>query len=1123
MVLSRACFTLLSIACLAQAQINPTATLEGECRDATGAVVPDVAVTLLNERTGVKATASTNGFGVFRFNLIRPSSYRVEAEKPGFQKVSRMVMVEAGQKLGVDLLLVVGETAGRVDVVAEAPVIETGSASLSTTVNQKFLTELPLSGRNAGQLAWLAAGVVQMTNPQPTLGLDNRTALGYFSANGSSYRMNEFLIDGVPNRHYDTAAYLPPADQVQEINIQTNAFDAEYGHGGGAYVNITTRSGGNDIHFALYEFLRNDILNANNFFSNRTGIGKPALRFNQFGGYASGRILKNRTFWFFNYEGVRNRTPATSLFTVPTEAERAGDFSRSLDAQGRQIAIFDPFSAVVTNGRVTRSPFAGNRIPAAAIDPVSRALLTNFTPLPNRAGDPNSGTNNVASNISAANDLNNYTVRIDHTIGQRHRLFGRQSQSKKYEVQPRLVDAGGLHTVDLVQQSVGLGDTITFNPTTTLALNAGFTRYSLQGKKPTYDLRSLGFSSSFVGALQQSKLPRIMNSDMVLLGAEGGDRYDNGYQYSASAVASHFRGRHNLKAGFQSQIRQNFSIGSNSPSGSFTFDRGFTQGPDPNTRGSAVGTGIVSYLLGTPASGLTTFNVSSDHTTPFFGMFLQDDVRLTSRLTMNLGLRYDLKLPSLERHNNLSRWAFGVPNPIEDGARQAYARSPIPELPLSAFRVIGGLTFATPDDRRAARADRNDWSPRIGLAFRLNDRTVVRAGFGLFYDYWSVGDFGQSGFSSETPMLSSLDGVRPQNVLREPFPSGLQAPPGRSQGLRTLLGTSFQIFQDQDRTPYNERWQFGLQRELFAGARIEVNYTGATAQSLYVGNRGAGSNGEMSRTLRVLSEQYLALGSRLQATVPNPFVGLIPADLPLGRPAISVQNLLVTYPHVSDLVIRRESSGRSYYHGLQSTLTKRYAHGFQVLATYTFQRQIERVQFLNDSDPRPSKAIGQLWTPHRVTVAGVWDLPSRFRGPLRHALNGWQTNSIYTFQSGFALLLPDNLATGEDPGLPNGERSVDRWFNLTAFRALPAFTLRSLSTRLATLQGHAINNLDFSLNKNFRFGEKAAVQLRWESFNAFNRAQFAAPNLTPTSGAYGRVTAQANAPRSMQFGLRFQY
>jgi hypothetical protein len=1113
----------LGLALSLHAQINPTATVEGECRDATGAVVPAVTVTLRNERTGVKATSASNDLGVFRFNLVRPGSYTVEAEKPGFQKLARAVTVEAGQKLGVNLQLTVGETTTQVSVIADAPILETGSASLSTTVNQRFLTELPLSGRNAGQLAWLAAGVIQMTNPQPTLGLDNRTALGYFSANGSSYRMNEFLMDGVPNRHYDTAAYLPPADQVQEINIQTNAFDAEYGHGGGAYVNITTRSGGNDLHFALYEFLRNDALNANNFFSNRSGIGKPTLRFNQFGGYASGRIFKNRTFWFFNYEGVRNRTPTTSLFTVPTEAERAGDFSRSLDASGRMIAIFDPFNPVTVNGRVTRTAFPGNRMPASSIDPVSRAFLSKFVPAPNRAGDPNSGTNNVARNISAANDLNNYTVRIDHSIGERHRIFGRQSQSKKFEVQPRLVDAGGDHTVDLVQQSVGLGDTIVFHPTTTLALNAGFTRYSLQGNKPTYDLRSLGFADSFVRSLQQSKLPRIMNTDMVLLGAEGGDRYDNGYQYSASAVASHFRGRHNLKAGFQAQIRQNFSIGSNSPSGSFTFDRAFTQGPDPNTRGSAVGSGIASFLLGTPASGLTTFNVSSDHTTPFYGFFLQDDIRVTSRLTVNIGLRYDLKLPSIERHDNLSRWAFGVPSPIEDAARQAYARNPIPELPLSAFRVTGGLTFATPDNRRAARADRNDWSPRIGLAYRLNDRTVLRAGFGLFYDYWSVGDFGQSGFSSETPMLASLDGVRPQNVLRDPFPSGLQLPPGRSQGMSTLLGTAFQIFQDQDRTPYNERWQFGVQRELFAGTRLEVNYTGSTAQSLYVGNRGAGSNGEMSRTLRFLPQQYLALGARLQATVPNPFAGLIPANLPLGRPTISVQNLLQSYPHVSDLVIRRESSGRSYYHGAQATLTKRYSHGFQVLATYTFQRQIERVQFLNDSDPRPSKAIGFLWAPHRVTMAGVWDLPSKARGPLGHVFNGWQANTIYTFQSGFALLLPDALATGENPGLPNSERTIDRWFNLAAFRPLPAFTLRSLSTRLATLQGHAINNVDLSINKSFRIGEKPTLQLRWEMFNAFNRAQFGAPNLTPTSGAYGRITSQANAPRSMQAGLRFQF
>jgi len=1120
----------LLVVTVAIAQINPTGSVEGVCRDASGAVLPAAQLTLINARTEIKQTGASNDQGFYSFNLVPPGGYRIEVERAGFKRFIQSLTVEAGHKVTVDVTLAVGVVSEAVEVNSQAPIVEAGTASTSTTLNERFFTELPLSGRNALQMAWLAAGVVQMSNPLDTYGLDNRTALGYFSANGASYRMNEFLMDGVPNRHYDTAAYLPPADQVQELNIQTNSFDAEYGHGGGAYINITTRSGGNELRGSVYEFVRNDAINANNFFSNQTGAGKPALRFHQFGTALGGPVWKNRTFWFFNYEGIRNRAPRTSIYTVPTELQRRGDFSQTFDNRGALIAVFDPFSSrenPVQPGRFLRTQFPGNAIPAARIDAAARNVLNEFAPLPNRPGDPFTGTNNVARNITARNDLDNFTIRADHHIGTRHRLFGRESRSKKYELQARLIDSGGPHYVDLIQESIGLGDTITFSPTSLLVVNAGLTRYSLGGFKPSFDLDKLGFATSFIGVLQQSKVPRIMNSDMALLGAEGGDRYDHGYHYSFSATMSQFRGRHNLKWGFQTQLRQNNSIGSNSPSGSFTFDRGFTQGPDPNTRGAAVGHGIASYLLGTVASGFTTFNVTNAAQTPYYGFFIHDDLRLSPNLTLNIGLRYDLKLASTERFNNLTRWAFGTPNPIEGPARAAYARNPVPELPVSQFFVPGGLTFATPENRRAARADRNDWTPRIGLAWRLSTKTVLRAGYGHFYDYWSVGDFGQDGFSSSTPMLNSLDGVQPANLLRDPFPNGLLTPPGRSQGLRTLLGTSFQIFQDQDRTPYNERWQFGVQRELLPDLRLEVNYVGETAQSLYVGNRGSGSAGEMSRTLRFLPAEYLALGSRLQATVPNPFAGLIPSDLTLGRPTISLQNLLANYPHVSDLVIRRQSIGRSYYHGLQASAVKRYSHGFQLLATYTFMRQIERVQFLNDSDGGPSKAIGQLWTPHRFTFAGVWNLPwsenGRLHGVAGKLVGGWQLNAIHTFQSGFALLLPDVAYAGGDPRIDAGTRTVDRWFNLPAFRALPAFTLRDVSTRLARLQGDAINNTDLSLAKNTAVTERFRVQFRWELFNAFNRPQFGAPNLTPTSGSYGRITTQANAPRSMQFGIRVSF
>ena len=364
------------------------------------------------------------------------------------------------------------------------------------------------------------------------------------------------------------------------------------------------------------------------------------------------------------------------------------------------------------------------------------------------------------------------------------------------------------------------------------------------------------------------------------------------------------------------------------------------------------------------------------------------------------------------------------------------------------------------------------------------------------------------------------------DLLSNPFPGGLIAPPGNSQGLLTLLGTNVAVYSQFRHSPYNERWELGIQQELSSNLRLELNYVGSTAQSLYVGSNVAGSGGEMNRELHYLPAQYLAVGSGLSQRVANPFFGLIPSNLALGATTISKQNLLSTFPHVGQLQIQRETIGRAYYHGGQASLTKRFSRGFQFLSSYTFQRQIERVQFLNDSDAGPSKAIGDLWRPHRFTFAAVWDLPF-FRdqtGVTGKLLGGWQASVIQIFQSGQPLLLPSGTVyTGEDPRLDPEDRSIDGWFNPQAFAVQPAFTLRTLSVRLARLQGDAINNWDLSLGKKIPISERFRLEFRWEMFNALNRAQFGAPTLNPASGAYGRITNTLNNPREMQFGLKLAF
>ena len=368
-----------------------------------------------------------------------------------------MITVELGRKITVDVRLEVGEVREVIEVKTDAPVLETSTASISTGINNRYVADLPLAGRNVLQLAVLSAGIVQTASPAAS-SLNEISGTSYFSTNGANQRMNEFLMDGVPNNVSDRVAYIPPVDQVQEFNIQTNSFDSEYGHSGGAYINVSTKSGTNRIQGTVYEFLRNDVLNANSFFNNRSGIAKPALRYNQFGAAVGGPIIKNKTFWFFNYEGVESTRPSNTIFTVPSERERQGDFSQTLNSAGQLIRIYDPFSTrpdPAQAGRFIRDQFPGNVIPANRLDPVTQNIIKTFVPLPNRPGDANSGTNNHVKVVAARQPIDNLTVRLDHSLGTAQRLFGRFSMSKTPQSSDYQIPVGGFNLNNRVQTSVG--------------------------------------------------------------------------------------------------------------------------------------------------------------------------------------------------------------------------------------------------------------------------------------------------------------------------------------------------------------------------------------------------------------------------------------------------------------------------------------------------------------------------------------------------------------------------------------------------------------------------------------------------------------------------------------------
>lgn len=1101
------------------AQVLPVGTADGTVRDPAGALLPNANVTLTSRETGVARTTTTNELGYYFFPLVTPGRYQIGVERAGFKKATQEILVETGRRVTADFTLELGAVTETIEVRGQAALLETSTAALSRNIERRQIQDLPLLGRNPLKLMLLAPGVTANTTTASSL-LDV-SGTSYVSVNGANRRLNEFLLDGIPNNISDRVNYIPPVDVVEEFTIQTNALDAEYGHNAGAFVNVTSRSGTNEFHGTLYEFLRNEKLNANSFFNNRFGVPKTPFRYNQFGAAAGGPIVRNKLFWYFNWEGVRQRRPAEWLRTTPTELERQGDFSQSFDRNGNVMEIHDPFSTRLVAGRYVRDPFPGNRIPAARFDPVSRNIMPRF-PQPTGPGDPLTHANNFYRVLSNTDDSDSYSVRVDPNFN-RHRLFARWSLNKRVSRGPRPYEIGGPEGNDRGQTSVGLSETFTFSPTTILTAQAGFSRWTQIGVIPSFDLVGLGFPASLVAQMQQTIFPTISVTDAMTIGTSEGNWFEHTNTYSFQSGLARMAGRHNLKFGFQTQIKQNNSVPARYPSGNYGFNRGFTQGPDPNRVASNSGNGVASFLLGTAASGTLDLRAYNATQAPYYGWYFQDDFKVTPKLTLNVGLRYEITLGTTERYDrNVFGFDFTSPNPIEAEARANYEKNPIPELAPADFRVRGGLLFVTKENRRNGIADKNNWAPRIGAAYRLTPRTVLRGGFGVFYSFWWQPFVRQDGFSSETTMVTTLDGGRtPADLFRNPFPQGLVQPPGAGLGLRTLLGQSIQSYDQNRKAIRNHRWNLGVQRELGANMMVEIAYVGQAGRELPLST----STGDDVRNINFYPERFLALGARLQDSVPNPFLGLIPTGA-LSRSTVARSQLLMVYPHFSAVNIQRQSRGASSYHSLQVSANKRMSHGLQVQAAYTWSKLLEKLRFINPFDPEPSKMIGEFDNPHRVSLGFIYELPfgkgKRFstdNPALRRMAGGWQVSGIYIYQTGAAVWLPAVVHTGVSPKIDNP--TIDAWFNRDSMRILPAFTARRNPWMWNDLRVPDFNSWDVAVLKNTPLGpERVNLQFRAEFINAFNWVWFGTPDVNPASANYGKITSQANSPRNIQLALK---
>ncbi len=1149
--LLRLLFLVLALPALLCAQ-SYTASIRGMVTDPSQAGVPGAKVVATDTQRNLEHATTTDSVGRYLLTALSPGTYTLTVEAAGFKKYSRSAFeLLVDQQTQIDVTLAVGQITESIVVTGEAPVLESTTSSIGKVVDNRRILNLPLNTRNVFSLIFLTPGVAG--------------SVGYnygdmrYSVNGARVRMLDTLIDGVTAAHPTVnggggISVFPSVDAIEEYKVMGANYPAEFGRSQGSIVNVVFKSGANLFHGSAYEFLRNSVLDANNFFENRLGRPLASFKRSQFGGVLSGPIKRDKTFFMGDFEGLRSRGFSRTTFTVPTELERRGDFSRTFAANGQLIRIFDPFTTrqnpefdptrpvSATNSRFIRDQFPNNVIQATRFDPVALNVMK-FYPLPNTPGNAITNQLNYANSGAGSLNADQFDVRIDHSISSTQKIFGRYSHRLIEDVPAILfpkdlaIADGRVNQQDRVRGAV-LDYTNTVSPTTIVSARLGFARTLF-----VFDNQGLGFLPSSLGlpkdidaAVDRQMFPRFSASGYVGLG--GNDHRWNAFMtYTALANLTKIRGAHALKAGFEGRmIRVN--VWEARDAGSFSFGAGFTQGRDPNTASSTAGNGLASLLVGTGSGNLIQAWKNVAAQSFYLAGYIQDDWRVTPKLTLNLGLRYDLDTPRTERYNRINYFDPFAPSPL---ARQ------VPQFP----NLRGGLVFVGVDgnSRYQCIMDKNNFAPRLGLAYQLTPRTVIRAGYGHLFGLSSQsaqGTVGPFGFRTENPWIGSLDGITPFNLLRNPYPQGFRPPPGASEGLLTQTGANIQAVLQENPTPWSMQWNFTIQRELPSNILLEVAYVGTRGLQL-------SRNGEGGLDINQLDPAHMALGSTLNQLVPNPFFGIVDRGVFVSQ-QVSRAQLLRPYPQFTSIIPLFSSGSSSTYHALQATTNKRFSRGLQFEGSYTWAKSLDNGEsHQNSYNVRDSRSLSDIDLAHRFVMSWVYELPfGRGRhfggsasGVVNFLLGGWQVNGITTFQTGTPLgLSASNTAglfnpttrannigkSGKFSG-PVHER-LNAYFNnqpcpsatnpqaTGVYCQPPAFTFGNVSPRLPDIRNDGVRNFDLSVFKEFAPLERVKVQFRAEFLNAFNTPRFGGPNTSVTSSSFGVISGQANAPRQIQFGLK---
>jgi hypothetical protein len=1141
--------------CAALNAQTPTGTIQGTVTDPSAGAINNASVTITNNATNEARTAQTDASGHFAFPFQPPGSYTMVVSAPGFRQARiENINLEVGQTRVVDVTLNVGPVNEEVLVEATTAPIETSSATLGQVIDSKRVVDLPLNGRNPFSLATLVPAVNNVGNAStPHIG-------------GSRNAVNEEQLDGVSNILPEnnvgntTAAYTPIVDSVQEFSVQTNALSAEYGRFGGGVINLVTKSGTNQFHGSLFDFSRNAVLNANDFFANRAGKSKPDSLVNQYGGVAGGPIIvprhyngRDRSFFFFGFQGTNSNNAAVVTDTVPTLAVRNGDLS------GVGATIYDPLTVHPgPNGTFVRDPFPNNIIPAFRFDPVAVKAMSYF-PLPN-AGGPNAQTSNYVVAGTSSSNAYQWDSRIDHNFTDRWRMFLRFSHSwndsTQVEDYGNVASQGGGGPTNGGAWSASMDHTFTLSPTLVTEVRYGLSR-SYVTRVPFslgFDPATLGLPSSLTQVASQRVLefPRFALSNGAGLGDTGFvDLIENPMAHQVTGSVIKTTAGHTLKMGGEyRKLFINFTQ-YGFPDGQFNFDQTWTQ----QVLASANNTGspYASFLLGLPNSGMVTHEPTAADANSYLALYVQDDWRVTRSLTVNLGLRWDLETPRTERYNRLSYWNPSLPSPLQ-------GLVPASACP-SCGNLQGQMLFVNVNGAYGRRQGPIQWKsfgPRVGFAWTPVSKTVIRSGFGISYAPSALqaagtsGSPGIEGFNSSTQFLGTADNQRTiLATLRNPFPNGFNLPKGPAGGALTDVGLGISdSFFDSYRNPYSIQWNFNIQRELPGQITAEVGY---------LANRGLFLvDGDPGQPYDQAPTSNLALGNTLLNVVPNPFYGLITTPgSALAQPTVVYGQLLRPFPQYNGVTSFRKPRANSMYHGFTTRIDKRFSHGLSFLVSFTAGKAMDdsaaAVTYLGPTsgtradqyNHRLEWAVSPQDLSRTVVTSIVYELPfgrgRRYLGGLpRYAnafVNGWQANGILTFATGTPVTLnaainqtgiftlnqrPNN--NGHSAALPNP--TIDRWFDTSVFSQPPPFTIGTAGRTLPDVRNPGVTNADLSLFKNNYFGKENRynVQLRIEAFNALNHPQFGAANANIQNGSsFGTITSTGISARQVQLAAKFVF